>query len=188
MIKINSFFDIEKEEKWLNEQLQKGYRCTNISVLGIYVFEKTDKRYVMRVDYQDYLPKKKFEEYKGVYEDFGWSFIKGFQRGLQYWQKEADEQNELYSDIQSECSYYRRVMNYTSSLTIVSFLLSYMIYKDSKFFSMEWLRDMEGALMWKAFIFQSPFLLLCLCPAFMTIHFGCSFYKSYRKYSMLKAQ
>jgi hypothetical protein len=21
------FFDIEKEEQWLNEQLQKGYRC-----------------------------------------------------------------------------------------------------------------------------------------------------------------
>jgi hypothetical protein len=40
------FFDIEKEEQWLNEQLQKGYRCTNISGLGIYTFEKTDKKYV----------------------------------------------------------------------------------------------------------------------------------------------
>ncbi len=53
MKKMKMFFDIEKEEQWLNEQLQKGYRCTNISGLGIYSFKKTDKRYVMRLDYQD---------------------------------------------------------------------------------------------------------------------------------------
>ncbi len=53
MKKAKIFFDIEKEEQWLNEQLQKGYRCTNISGLGIYTFEKTGKRYVMRLDYQD---------------------------------------------------------------------------------------------------------------------------------------
>lgn len=71
------FFDIEKEEKWLNKQLQNGFRCTNISGLGIYTFEKTDKRYVMRLDYQDYLPKDKYEDYKLMYEDYGWSCIKG---------------------------------------------------------------------------------------------------------------
>ncbi len=38
---------------------KKGYRCTNISGLGIYTFEETDKRYIIRLDYQDYLPKKK---------------------------------------------------------------------------------------------------------------------------------
>ena len=58
MKKFQMFFDMEKEEQWLNEQLQKGYRCTNISGLGIYTFEETDKRYIIRLDYQDYLPKK----------------------------------------------------------------------------------------------------------------------------------
>ncbi len=77
MKKFKMFFDIEKEEQWLNEQLQKGYRCTNISGLGIYTFEKTDKKYVMRLDYQDYLSKKKFEDYREIYEDFGWSYING---------------------------------------------------------------------------------------------------------------
>lgn len=91
------FFDIEKEEQWLNEQLQKGYRCTNISGLGIYTFEKTDKRYVIRLDYQDYLPKKKLVEYKGIYEDFGWNYIKGpWLSGIRYWQKEDDDQNEIF--------------------------------------------------------------------------------------------
>ena len=30
----------------------------------------------MRLDYQDYLSKKKFKDYKGIYEDFGWIYIK----------------------------------------------------------------------------------------------------------------
>lgn len=188
MIKIKSFFDIEKEEKWLNKQLQKGFRCTNISGLGIYTFEKTDKRYVMRLDYRDYLPKEKFEEYKGMYEDFGWSCIKGYKRGLQYWQKEADAQNELYSDRQSESSYYKRVMNYTSSLTIVSILIAYMLYKESGLFLTEGLWNMEGALFWKAIIFETPFALLRLCPALLVLFYGSSFYKAYRKYDMLKEQ
>lgn len=34
MEKFKVFFDIEKEERWLNDQLQKGYRCTHINSLG----------------------------------------------------------------------------------------------------------------------------------------------------------
>ena len=114
MKKFKVFFDIEKEEQWLNEQLQKGYRCTNISGLGIYTFEKTDKRYVMRLDYQDYLPEKKFEEYKGIYEDFGWIYIKGsWLGGIRYWQKEDDDQNEIFSDRESKSNYYKRLMGYS---------------------------------------------------------------------------
>ena len=180
------FFDIEKEEQWLNEQLQKGFRCTNISRLGIYTFEKTDKRFVMRLDYQDYLSKEKYENYKGIYEDFGWSYIKGSQRGLQYWQKEDDDQNEIYSDRQSKSSYYKRLMNYVSSIGIMTLIFSYLVYKDSGLYLTEGLWSMEGALFWKAFLFETPFVLLRSLPAIMTIFFGYSFYKAYRKYSILK--
>jgi Protein of unknown function (DUF2812) len=81
----------------LNKQLQKGYRCTNISGLGIYTFEEIDKRYVMRLDYQDYLSKNKSEEYKGIYEDFDWNYIHGsWLVRIRYWQKEEDNQNEIF--------------------------------------------------------------------------------------------
>ena len=46
--------------------------------------------------------------------------------------------------------------------------------------------SMEGALFWKAFIFETPFVLLRLLPVFMAVFFCISFYKAYRKYSMLK--
>ncbi|MEG7381625.1 DUF2812 domain-containing protein [Bacillus subtilis] len=186
MKKMKMFFDIEKEEQWLNEQLQKGYRCTNISGLGIYTFEKTDKRYVMRLDCQDDLPKKKLVEYKGIYEDFGWNYIKGFWlTGIRYWQKEGDDHNEIFSDRQSKSHYYKRLMNYPFWFGMLCLAYSYTYYKDSGIYH-EGLWRMKGALFWKAFLFETPFALLKLLPALMVVLFGISFYKAYRKYSMLK--
>ncbi|TRZ39698.1 DUF2812 domain-containing protein [Niallia circulans] len=187
MKKFKVFFDMEKEEQWLNRQLQKGYRCTNISGLGIYTFEKTDKRYVMRLDYQDYLSKNKFKEYKGIYEDFGWNYINGSGLGgIKYWQKEDDNQNEIFSDRQSKRNYYKRLMGYSSGLGLMLLFISYMLYKDSGLYLTEGLWDMNGALFWKALLFETPFALLRSLPAIMVVFFASSYYKAYRKYSILK--
>lgn len=61
MKNFEMFFDIEKEEQWLNEQLQEGYCCT--SGLSIYTFIKKDKRNVMQLNYKDNLSKKKLNDY-----------------------------------------------------------------------------------------------------------------------------
>ncbi|HWK21488.1 MAG TPA: DUF2812 domain-containing protein [Ureibacillus sp.] len=187
MRKFKIFFDIEKEEKWLNEQLQKGYHCTHISGLGVYTFEKSNKNYVMRLDYQDYLSKDKFEEYKGIHEDFGWNFIKGSSiGGVHYWQKEDDHQNELFSDRQSTSNYYKRLMGYSSGLGIVFLLFSYMLYKDSGLYLTEGLWNMKGDLFWKALLFETPFVFLRLLPALMAIFYGISFYNAFRKYAVTR--
>ncbi|WP_373893214.1 DUF2812 domain-containing protein [Virgibacillus natechei] len=183
------FFDIVKEEQWLNEQSQKGYRCTNISVLGIYTFKKTDKRYVIRLDYQDYLPKKKLEEYKGIYEDFGWNYItQSLFGGIRYWQKEDDGQNEIFSDRQSKSNYYKRLMGYSFWLCMLMLIMLFAAipYTDYSELYHTGLWSMQGDLFWKAFLFETPFVLLKLSPVLLSIFFGISFYKAYRKYSMLK--
>ena len=186
MKKFKIFFNIEKEEQWLNEQLQKGYRCTNISEIGRYTFQKTDKRYVMRLDCQGSLSKQKFEEYKGIYEDFGWLYIKGFcLGGTQYWQKEDSGQNEIFSDHQSKGDFYKRLMVYPLVLGILLLFYSYLLYNDSLFYH-EALWSMEGALFWKAFLFETPFVILKLLPAIMAVFLLKSFYITYQKYSMLK--
>ncbi|WP_113927192.1 DUF2812 domain-containing protein [Bacillus sp. P14.5] len=186
MKKFRVFFNIEKEEQWLNEQLQKGYRCTNISGSGIYTFEQTDKRYVMRLDYQDNLPKEKLAEYKGIYEDFGWHYLKGpWLSGIRYWQKENDAQNEIFSDRQSQGNYYKRLMNYSFWLGTLFLAYSFMFYSDAELYH-EGLWSMDGSLFWKAFLFETPFVLMKLLPALMAILFWRSYFKAYRKHSMLK--
>lgn len=187
MRKFKMFFDIEKEEQWLNKQSKEGYRCTKISRLGIYTFEKTDKRYVMRLDYQDYLSKKKFKDYKGIYEDFGWTYINGPKlAGIRYWQKEDDGQNEIFSDHQSKSNYYKRVMGYSSGLGLLLLTFCFMIYKDSGIFLADGLWSMKGSLFWKAILFETPFALLRSLPAIMVVFYGSSYYKAYRKYTLLK--
>lgn len=187
MKKIKMFFDIEKEEQWLNEQLQQGFRCTNISGLGVYTFEKTDKRYVMRLDYQGYLSHKKFNDYKGIYEDYGWDYINSPSLvGIRYWQKEDDGHTDIFSDRESKSNYYKRLMGYSSGLVIVFLAFCFMIFKDSGLYLAEGLWSMEGSLFWKAFIFETPFALLRLLPAIMVVLFGSSYYNAYRKYSLLK--
>ncbi|EJV74244.1 MULTISPECIES: DUF2812 domain-containing protein [Bacillus cereus group] len=186
MKKFKMFFDIEKEEQWLNEQLQKGYRCTNISGLGIYTFEETDKRYIIRLDYQDYLPKKKLVEYKGIYEDFGWNYIKGpWLSGIRYWQKKDDDQNEIFSDRQSKDNHYKKLMNYSFWLVMLCLAYSYMFYQGSGLYH-EGLWSMKGSLFWKAFLFETPFVFLKLSSTLLFVFLGINFYKAYRKYSMLK--
>lgn len=186
MKEFKMFFDIEKEEQWLNEQLQKGYRCINISGLGIYTFKKTDKRYVIRLDYQDYMSKKKREDYKGIYEDFGWSYLSGYWLGgIQYWQKEDDNQNEIFSDRQSRSNYYRRLMGYSLGLGMIC-MVSFMSYSYSGLYLTEGLWNMSGSLFWKAFLFETPFALLRSIPAVMAILFTISSYKAYRKYLLIK--
>lgn len=186
MKRFKVFFDIEKEEQWLNRQLQKGYRCTNISALGIYTFEKTDKRYVMRIDYQDYLPKEKYGEYKAIYEDFGWSFIEGHHLGgRQYWQKEYDNQSELFSDRQSLAIYYKRLMVYSLLLCMLMLLVAIPYTDYSKLYHVG-LWSMQGDLFWKALLFETPFVLLKLFPVLFSIFFAIVSYKFYRRYSMLK--
>ncbi|TFD94348.1 DUF2812 domain-containing protein [Jeotgalibacillus sp. R-1-5s-1] len=188
MKRFKVFLDVEKEEQWLNEQLEKGYRCTNISGLGIYTFEKTEKKYVMRLDYQADLSKRRLEEYKGIYEDFGWSYVKGFAlNGIRYWQKEDDGQNEIFSDRESTVHYYRRLMKYSLWLGMLFLAYSFMIYNDSRLYH-EGLWNMEGSLFWKALVFETPFALIKLLPAIMVVAFSLSFYKSYQKYVVLKGQ
>ncbi|MFB1082524.1 DUF2812 domain-containing protein [Jeotgalibacillus sp. JSM ZJ347] len=188
MKKFKFFFDVEKEEKWLNEQLQKGYRCTNISSSGFYTFEKTDRNYVMRLDYQDRLSKHKLEEYKATYEDFGWSYMNGsWMSGIRYWQKEDDGQNEIFSDRESTGSYYKRLMTYSFWLGAMCLVFSFLLYSDSGLYH-EGLWSMNGSLFWKALLFETPFVLLKLLPLILVVLFSISYYKSYQKYSVLKEQ
>lgn len=61
-----------------------------------------------------------------------------------------------------------------------------MLYKDSGLYLTEGLWQMEGSLFWKALLFETPFVLLRLCPALMTLFFATGFFKAYQKHAQLK--
>lgn len=187
MKKVKMFFNIIEEEKWLNKQLQMGYLCTNVSGLGIYTFKKINQNYVIRLDYQNYMPVEKFQEYKTIYEDFGWKHIKGSRFGsIQYWQKPADGHKDIFSDRESNIFYYKRLMNYLLTSTVMLLIISFMIYDNSRLYATKGLWDMEPSLFWKAFLFETPFVIIKLLPLIMCAFCGISYLKVRHQYFMLK--
>lgn len=186
MKKFKLFLDIVKEEQWINEQLQKGYMCTHINGIGIYTFKKTNEEYIMRLDYQGHLSKEKLKEYQDIYQDFGWSCIKSSRfGGIQYWETDNNDQNEIFSDRQSKRNYYKRLLNYSVIWGIVFLLIHYMNFGNSFFTGLyhEGLWSMKGSLFWTAFIFETPFVIFKSAALIIAIIL---FYNAYRQYSLLK--
>lgn len=192
--KIKFFANVIKEEQWLNEQLAAGYKSTNISMWGTYRFEQTNEKYVMRLDYQDYLSNQRFEEYKEIYEEFGWTHVKGSRFGsIHYWQKISDNRDDMFSDRQSKSNYYKRLMNYSLTFTIFFLVISFIIYDGNplivkELYLTQGLWEMEGTLFWKAFLFETPFALLRLIPILILFVAAIQFYMSYILYKKIKEE
>lgn len=187
MKKFKIFFDKIREEKWMNDQLQEGYYCTNINQIGIYSFSQSTKNYVIRLDYQKSISSKQFSEYTTTYEDFGWEHIRGSRfSGIQYWQKTSDNLDTIFSDRQSYASYYRKIMTYSISFTLLLMIINYMMLKDNNLYATAGLWDMNGSLFWKAFIFETPFVVIKLLPSIMGIFSLISFSKAYKQFNIAK--
>lgn len=194
MKKTNWFrINILKEEQWLNDFLQQGYKITKINAwLSGFVFEKTSQSYVVRIDCQKAMKKEAFEEYKLMYEDFGWTYLQGSRSsGKHYWQKvlEGQEADQLFSDRQSTKNYYKQLMNYSLMFALPFFVLSCILFQQGilspdNIYLTRGLWDMEGSLFWKAFLFETPFALLRLfCPLIVigSAVLSLSAYYEYRK-------
>lgn len=184
MIKFKLFFDIEKEEQWLNHMLSKGWICTNVISGGFYTFKKTDDlEQVIRIDYQQNLKKEERSNYKQLYEDFGWQALKGKSYdGTYYWLKRKDGNDDLFSDNDSQIAKYKRLMVHSSNWAALSFIW-FMIFnnkfsnlfniKDAYFTPGLW--DKEGSAFLFSFLFETPFAIMRIIPPWIFLA-TCSIY------------
>ncbi|PTI30087.1 hypothetical protein BU072_05355 [Mammaliicoccus vitulinus] len=126
------FLNPIKEEEWINSYLKKGYKLVNVSLYGMYVFQKTDKDYVVRLDYRNFNRDLSFQEYIELHEQFGWKLVYGNKYGIgnQYWEKISNKDDDLFSDIESKTKHYQRIMNLLMALSLV-FLLYGLQYNFS---------------------------------------------------------
>ena len=171
MKKFKLFFNTINEQKWINEQLNNGYRLKKISLLGTYHFEKTTEQQIVQIDYQDYKSKQNYEHYHSLYNEFGWQLISGSRAsGVQYWQKQVDGNDELFSDQQSKTAYYKRLMNYSAMLAGVFFIFTmslqnsnaYSIFNLKSLYLTPGLWALEGKEFWLRFLFETPFAFMRL--------------------------
>lgn len=191
MIKFKIFFDIEKEERWLNEMLAKGWICSNINSAGIYTFQPTeDLEQVIRIDCQQDLRKEKQATYKQLHEDFGWRIVKEkAYDGTYYWLKRKDGNDELFSDHDSHIAKYKRLMKQASNWAILSFIFLMIFYANDSYYSLFSIKnayftpglwEKEGFSFLFAFLFETPFaigrfippwLFLVTCSIYITLYY-----------------
>ncbi|MCL1696430.1 DUF2812 domain-containing protein [Lysinibacillus sp. BPa_S21] len=170
MIKFKIFFDIEKEEQWLNHMLSEGWVCANVISGGFYTFKKTDNlERVIRIDFQQDLKKEERTNYKQLYEDFGWQSLKEKSYdGSYYWLKRKDGNDELFSDNDSQIAKYKRLMKHSSNWAIIFFIWLMMFYSNDNFYPFNikdayftpGLWDKEGFSFAFSFLFETPLAIM----------------------------
>ena len=109
----------EQEEAWLRKMSQKGWHLVSVKPFGIYNFkagEKLDSVY--RLDYQT--KRKDRIYYLKLFQDAGWKHISEMS-GWQYFRKqvEAGESPEIYTDVESKVTKYKRLIAYLGIFDIL---------------------------------------------------------------------
>ncbi len=175
MKKFKFFSDFEKEEQFLNDMAKKGYRLERYNSFGVYTFRQAKPQALnYRIDYRTFSRKAQFEEYLTLFQDAGWEHVCGTRHsGSQYFLPNPDkaQTDDIFSDRESKSERYKRFASQCfSSLTLMIvyfFILSpkYWSFFDvrSWYFS-DGLWEMSGPMFWKAFLFETPFVILRIIP------------------------
>lgn len=112
-----AFYDFEKEEKWLNEMSAKGMALSDYSWCR-YVFQETpNSEYVYRIELLENLPKNAESiAYLRFLEENGVECAAMYWRWIYLRKKTSDGPFELYTDIKSKISYYKRILMFWNTL------------------------------------------------------------------------
>ena len=98
MKKFKFFFNLDKEEKWLNEKSNEGWELYDKKME--YKFRKTAYFPTIKIDYRTFKSKNDFQDYKTLFKDSGWEHIIGSKTsGKQYFKKtERNASTDIFSD------------------------------------------------------------------------------------------
>jgi hypothetical protein len=121
------FFDVEKEENWLNRMSAMGLALIDYSWCR-YVFEQAPpNEYIYRIEmlenhhiYSDSAAYIQFLEENGV------ECVAKYARWVYLRKKAADGPFDIYTDIESRYRYYKRVSLFYRSLFIVKLVVGLM--------------------------------------------------------------
>ncbi|MDZ4133364.1 MAG: DUF2812 domain-containing protein [Dethiobacteria bacterium] len=109
--KIFFIWEHEKEENWLNEMSAKGLQLDNVGFCR-YVFKDAEPAsYNYRIELLNNLPSHaKSIAYIRFLEETGVEHIGSYFRWVYFRKKTADGPFNIYSDLQSKITHYRRIL------------------------------------------------------------------------------
>lgn len=164
------FVSLDKEEAWLNKQLENGWRFTGITAMGRYKFrevEAVDRDKVIRVDYRKFEKTAPYSDYLQFMEDAGWKHLAGKKdSGTHYYIGSKTNQMELYSDDDSKLERDKRLRKGYAMSMLPILVIYYVLFKEgvvsaltnpTQFFITPEIWEKQGVVFTKAFLFELPF-------------------------------
>lgn len=191
MKKLKVFSNAQKEEQWLNKMLQKGWQLKSVNAFNVYSFEKTsNKEKILRLDCQSFASEQKFQQYKALYEEFGWVHVGGSRFStLQYWLNPNNKDDSLFSDQSSEKHYLQRLSKTYGACAYLFLFITFCVFKNSaQFLNIKdayytpGLWDKNGFDFWGAFLFETPFAIFRFGSPWLMLIFGLVSLNTYVKY------
>lgn len=191
MIKLKIFSNVQKEERWLNKMLQKGWQLKSVNSFNLYSFEKTsNEEQILRLDCQDFESEQKFQQYKALYEEFGWVHIGGSRlTTLQYWLNPTTKDDSLFSDQSSKKHYLQRLSKTYGTYALFFLFLTFCVFqnsaqflniKDAYYTPRLW--DKTGFDFWGAFLFETPIAIFRFGSPWLMLIFGLISLNTFFKY------
>lgn len=111
MLKFKLYYDKDEEEVWLTEMSQKGWAFKKF-FLGFYTFEACEPgKYNYQIDLLDNWSGEK-DDYASFMKETGVEVISQWYRWVYIRKKAADGPLEMYTDLESKISQYRRIMKF----------------------------------------------------------------------------
>lgn len=140
--KFRIFSSLEKEEAWLNKQLQQGLQLIHAGGEGIiYRFEPiSNSEMVIRMDFQYFKTKDAYLDYLQFMEDAGWHYLGGAKRGEgnHYFIGNQYLSSELFSDVQSKLEREKRTRRGLINSMILIGIMLLIIFHDTTDWSLIW--------------------------------------------------
>lgn len=181
MKKFKIFADFEEEEQFLNNMAQKGFCLEKYNSLGVYTFRHTEPQNLCyRIDYRTFADNAQFENYCTLFQDAGWDHVYGTRRsGSQYFLPIPDkvQTDDIFSDKESKAGRYKRFSK--QCFTALTWMIVWLIILMPAWDAGNWyfrIWNMPPSLLWKAALFETPFILLSVAPIlillFLAILYG----------------
>lgn len=178
---LKTFIDFEKEEAWLNQKSDEGHLLHKAGLL--YTFRPVEPgTATVRVDYRPQMSRVDFADYLTLFSDTSWTHLAGSRSGgPQYFASFSGDANaDIFSEPVSKIQRYRRAITMSAALllpllvVVISLASLGSITLDSFLAPRDWyltqgLWQMGGWEFARAFLFETPFVVLRIGPPFILI-------------------
>ena len=122
-----AFIDYEKEEKWLNGLAAKGLALQDFFMFRYTFTDCEPGEYIYRLELLDYLPATaESQKYLAFMAENGVEHITSWVRWVYFRKRAADGPFDIYSDIDSRITHYRRICTLWLPFLIFEFVIGLM--------------------------------------------------------------